>query len=444
MRRHAITWKFLAATLVPAALVAQRQRPDVLAPQTRDTAALRFRAERVRAGLPELTLWAPPSDRFDRMDYAHVFFSVDRDAYVAVFEVGTDGRIRVIYPRSPRENLLVRAGAPQRVLAGAGFYPDGPGARQVPYVFAVASFRPFDLSEFGNGRRWQYQLASVGHQTKSPELTIRRVAELLFGESDAEIAADYLYFATGAQVRRASALRALDRCNGSAWDGVSFSDIGTDYFFSNYFVPLWELYVPFGGWSSSFVGSYNGCAQRSLHARRTLAWANGAPATPATPTEPAAEPGVPGTRVDGESGPRGQEPERQTGPRRSKVDGDEGKGSVNGRVAPAAPVMAEDMGIAPEPLRVRNDRRFETERDRMIRGEGVADRRRRSAEGSYDQPSRRSRPESASGESPSTSRGRASNGSSSASTPVDAPSRSAATEPSSSGKRTSPRSAKEP
>ena len=386
MRRHVGTWSLLAGALIPAALAAQQARPDVLYNSQRDSASARHRWERAQVDLPQMSLWSPQSERFDQWDYAHVFFSVDRDAYVALFEVGTDGRVRIIYPRTPRDALLQRGGTTQRVLAGAGFYPDSPMSRQIPYVFAIASYKPFDLSEFGNGKRWRYQLTSSSANARNPEHTIRSIATMMFDEEDPEITADYLYFATRSQVRQAYALRALDACSGSGWNSLSFSDIGTDIFFRQIFLPIWELYLPFGSFANNMLlGGPRNCGRARSW---TYASSTGGPALPGQPTSPADSviPGRTPTRTDSISGPRGQLPGRAGEPRRPKAENSE-PGTGVARMAPPVPVMAEDMGIhttatpVAEPLRERRDRQFESERRRATRSEIMTEARRGNAEG---------------------------------------------------------------
>lgn len=447
MTRLVVSWTLAAAVLVPASLAAQRSRPDVIAPQIRDTAATRFRAERIATDVPELTLWSPSSTRFDQSDFATVFFSVDRDAYVAAFEVGTDGRVRVIYPRSPRDPLKVRGGGMQRVLAGSGFYPEGMGNQQVPYVFVLASFKPLNLAAFGTGKRWQYQLASS--RSRSPELTISKISEMMFDEPDADVAADYLYFATRAQTRRALALMALDGCGGSGWNGLSFSDIGTDFFFRNYFIPMWDLYQPFG-----FFSSIGYASRSSLRCSRTFRRPQYATSTPGTfspgtalaPGDSAAAPTPyrPPTRVDSVSGPKGAEPTR--GPRREKADAEPRAVAERLDIAPPI-IMADKYGIAPEPLSERRDKQFTRQRSTMERAERterVVEARRAAMRGD-DRPTRR---ETHSASSPSeTSRGSSSPTASSApaaSAPSPAPAPAPSSHSGSTRTENSPKSAKDP
>jgi hypothetical protein len=366
--KRSITTIALFALLVPALLPAQ-VRPDVLAAPDRDTAALNYRERlsKARAYAPQITLWSPNADRFDYSDLTPVFVSVDRNAYVAVFEVGTDGRVRVIHPRTPRENMLVQAGTMQRVLAGAGFYPDIPGSRVIPYVFALASVEPFDLSEFGQGSRWRYQYAA-GAGSRSPEYAIRHVASMIFGQDDIFVSAEYLYFATRAQVRQVNALRALDSCGGLGWERLSYADIGSDFFFRNFFIPMWELYVPFSSFYNSvgFIRPDCGRARYQTFATNFPTLPTPAAPTPSTPVQPPAggvDPQAPGEHTPAP---------RDKRDRRKAENSEDERNPGLARVAGISPINTTTTA-APEPLRERRDyvqqRREEQARESLERRE---------------------------------------------------------------------------
>ncbi|HSR42755.1 MAG TPA: DUF4384 domain-containing protein, partial [Longimicrobiales bacterium] len=68
------------------------------------------------------------------------------DAYVAIFNIDTDGTVRMLYPSSPNDAHYVRGGRDYRLLfPGSQFWyvDDHPG---VGYFFIVASPEPFDFS----------------------------------------------------------------------------------------------------------------------------------------------------------------------------------------------------------------------------------------------------------------------------------------------------------
>jgi len=77
-----------------------------------------------------------------------VYYRTSEDAHVAIFHVDTDGTVRLVFPRSPRENHRVLGGRDYRVLfpeTSYWFVDDYPG---IGYYFVLASPEPLDLSDF--------------------------------------------------------------------------------------------------------------------------------------------------------------------------------------------------------------------------------------------------------------------------------------------------------
>ena len=81
-------------------------------------------------------------------DRVRIYYRTDADAYLAIFQIDTDGTTRMLYPRSPTENHYARADRDYRLLFPRSAYwnvNDRPG---VGYFFVVTSPTPFDLSDF--------------------------------------------------------------------------------------------------------------------------------------------------------------------------------------------------------------------------------------------------------------------------------------------------------
>src|SRR5213596_4122706 len=58
---------------------------------------------------PRVEVWTAKGDNpFFRGDGARVYLRADQDAYVTLFRVDTDGRVRVLFPRAPWEDNFVR------------------------------------------------------------------------------------------------------------------------------------------------------------------------------------------------------------------------------------------------------------------------------------------------------------------------------------------------
>jgi len=109
---------------------------------------------------------------------------LDRDAFLVVFELGADGRARILYPMTPRDRGFARADRAFYVPLPSA---DVPFIRSpevlVPVIVAFASDLQPDLSEFtDSGRRWDFQYATNG--SEPIETTLRGLAELLYGSAD--------------------------------------------------------------------------------------------------------------------------------------------------------------------------------------------------------------------------------------------------------------------
>lgn len=128
---------------------------------------------------PRVEVWTNRGDDpYHTGEDARVFLSADRDAYVAVFRVDTDGRVRVLFPRDPWDDGFVRAGREFEVEAGRGYdafeIDDYPG---VGYVFAVASADPFDFDAITRGDHWDYRVIADGRVRGDPYVALTDLAE---------------------------------------------------------------------------------------------------------------------------------------------------------------------------------------------------------------------------------------------------------------------------
>jgi hypothetical protein len=103
----------------------------------------------VRAGItggsPSVKIW---TDRGDASVYRHgddveVFVRADTDCYVIVYEIDTDGYLRVLYPYDCQDDGYMTGGRIYRIGRGgrSRYYVTGPSG--VEYVHVVASFKPF-------------------------------------------------------------------------------------------------------------------------------------------------------------------------------------------------------------------------------------------------------------------------------------------------------------
>jgi hypothetical protein len=156
---------------------------------------------------------------------------LDRDAFLVVFELGADGRARVLYPMTPRDRGFARADRAYYVPLPSADVPFIRASQlSVPVIVAFASDLQPDLSEFtDSGRRWDYQYATDGNEPL--ESTIRGLAELLYGSADMPYSVSTREFSP---VLSSFAQRTLVSCGYQYGGGFS----------SNFNRFLWDLWGP--------------------------------------------------------------------------------------------------------------------------------------------------------------------------------------------------------
>ena len=145
-------------------------------------------ATRLDADRPRVSVWTDNGDDpYQTGRDARVFVRSDRDAYVTIFRVDTDGRVRVLFPRDPWEDNFVRGGREFEVAAtrdGDAFYVDDyPG---VGYIFAVASPDPFDYDAITTGDHWDYRVVADGRVRGDPYVALTDLAQRIVRENDSD------------------------------------------------------------------------------------------------------------------------------------------------------------------------------------------------------------------------------------------------------------------
>lgn len=132
-----------------------------------------------------VTLWTDRDDPYPRGSAARVFLSVDEPAYVSVFRVDTDGRIRVLFPRHPWGENFVQSGEGLELSGGRADHSfvvdDYPG---IGYLFAVASPDPLDFSDLTRGDYWDYRLIDGGRIQGDPYVGLTDLAARMARDGD--------------------------------------------------------------------------------------------------------------------------------------------------------------------------------------------------------------------------------------------------------------------
>lgn len=126
-------------------------------------------------------VWAS-SDIVQRWERVQVWVQPETDAFVMLFRVDTDGRVRVLFPTRPGDDGLVRAATPLEIPGfdsagepGTFVVDDYPGTG---YLFAVASSRPFDYGAFAAADHWDYRIVAHGGRiTRDPHVALLDLVE---------------------------------------------------------------------------------------------------------------------------------------------------------------------------------------------------------------------------------------------------------------------------
>src|SRR6266545_3743700 len=135
---------------------------------------------------PRIEVWTNRDDAavFTRGERVRVYFRLDQDAYVTIFRVDTDGRVRVLFPRDPWEDNFARGGrdfeVDGRVLGSDAFtIDDQPG---VGYLFGVASADAFVYDQIESGDHWDYRVIADGRVRGDPYVAMTDLAQRIVPE----------------------------------------------------------------------------------------------------------------------------------------------------------------------------------------------------------------------------------------------------------------------
>ena len=126
----------------------------------------------------DVDIW---TDRGERAVYyagesIRIYFEVSRDAYVVIYDVDTEGRVRLIYPVDPYSDGWVQSETTYRLPpVGTAWDLTVSGPPGIDYVVAVASTEPFLWDEYVE------EMASGVFETidTDPQLGIERINQLI-------------------------------------------------------------------------------------------------------------------------------------------------------------------------------------------------------------------------------------------------------------------------
>jgi hypothetical protein len=172
---------YAALTLALAALAT----PTAPAPATSPDAIIARWVRGSDMDRPRINVWLDRDDVYNRGEPARVYFKSDRDAYVTIVRIDTDGRMRVLFPIDPFEDNFARGGKTFEVLGRdrdqAFRVDDYPG---VGYVFAIASVDAFKYDDIVRGDHWDYRTISDGRVRGDPYVAVSDMADRIASEGE--------------------------------------------------------------------------------------------------------------------------------------------------------------------------------------------------------------------------------------------------------------------
>jgi hypothetical protein len=156
---------------------------------------------------PQIRVWIDGPRAFDFGQPVPVHYWVSDDAYVIVATVNGSGRLAVLSPVTRTGRTFVH-GNIERVLLGrhvpsgqGAFYASGGGVLSGGFVFAIASWQPFDLSTLENrdfdglGLESRFSLANRAYVT-NPDEYIARFASWVTWDADTPYDYDVDYYSS--------------------------------------------------------------------------------------------------------------------------------------------------------------------------------------------------------------------------------------------------------
>jgi len=150
---------------------------------------------------PRIEIWTNRGDAavYTRGERVRLYFRSDQDAYVTIFRVDTDGRVRVLFPRDPWEDNFARGGrdfeVDGRALGTDAFtIDDYPG---VGYLFAVASADPFVYDQIESGDHWDYRVIADGRVRGDPYVAMTDLAQRIVPDGYADWDYDVISYNVG-------------------------------------------------------------------------------------------------------------------------------------------------------------------------------------------------------------------------------------------------------
>lgn len=220
MKKRVLGAALAVCAMVPAAITAQQ------------TVRFNDRAQLIEDEAPLVDVWIDGTRSFNYADPVRVRFRVEEDAYVIVARIDAEGQLTLLHPRSPRSQRIVRGGIDNSIfgsrLGARGTFLATDRTGGTGYVFAIASYTPFDLSALRQSdfSAWVTGISMgqpVGRfYVGDPHRSIGRFAQLVVPYDETVYDYDVQYYSVGGPTWFTSSVGYNEQCVGYPYTGSTY------------------------------------------------------------------------------------------------------------------------------------------------------------------------------------------------------------------------------
>lgn len=224
MKKRVFFAAFTLCALVPVAARSQQ------------TVRFNDRAPDEQPEPPLVSVWIDDGSLFRYGQPVRVRYRVEEDAYVVVARVDWDGNLTLLFPSGRNRQSLVRGGRDHAItgsrVGARGTFVATERNGGTGYVFALASYEPFDLSQLSQSdfSSWVTGInvgRPMARYVGDPHRIITRFAQLVLWSPDTEYDFDVAYYSVDSPTWVATS-SAFVTCMGygSGWYGDEYDSYG--------------------------------------------------------------------------------------------------------------------------------------------------------------------------------------------------------------------------
>lgn len=215
MRKPVLGAALAACALVPVAISAQQTV------RFNDAAPLERPEEP-----PLVSVWVDGGSMFRFGQPVRVRYRVEEDAYVVVARVNWEGQLTLLHPRARNRQSMVRGGTDHMIngnrLGASGTFVANERNGGTGYVFAIASWAPFDLSRLSQRdfSAWVTGISMgqpVSRYVGDPHRVISRFSQLVLWDEGTTFDYDVAYYSVDSPTWMTTASSFDEPCFGNRY-----------------------------------------------------------------------------------------------------------------------------------------------------------------------------------------------------------------------------------